>query len=244
MKKYFWADIGNSRIKICLMDSDDELTVDRINPNEISAYNWNNLKNGFCYITSVNKSNLAYFLTYTKIYNISTHIAEREVLSKILSYKIDMSKFASIGIDRLVATHAAVENFGFNTLSVDCGTALTTNYVDKDGEFRGGVISPGFEMRLEALNEKTGDLPKANLDLKPVNILNSNTEKAIAAGVFWGVWAEVEFMISKIGAKNVVITGGGAKYLFDLITNLNIYYDENLIFKGALSLAKKEKFFV
>ena len=59
-----------------------------------------------------------------------------------------------IGPDRLVNAVAAHERFGGPCVVVDFGTAITYDVVSADGEYLGGIISPGIEISLEALTER------------------------------------------------------------------------------------------
>src|SRR5436190_2643747 len=57
----------------------------------------------------------------------------------------------TLGMDRLAAVagmHAA--NPGKNNLVITLGTCATYNFITNNGAFRGGAISPGLQMRLDA----------------------------------------------------------------------------------------------
>ena len=56
-----------------------------------------------------------------------------------------------VGADRLVNTVAAHGTYDGPLIILDFGTATTFDIVDGDGNFRGGVISPGINLSLEAL---------------------------------------------------------------------------------------------
>jgi type III pantothenate kinase len=51
---------------------------------------------------------------------------------------------------------------------VDAGTAVTVDFVDGEGAFHGGVIAPGAQMMLDAMHEKTAQLPKVALGGQPL----------------------------------------------------------------------------
>src|SRR5581483_8543940 len=66
----------------------------------------------------------------------------------------------TLGPDRLAAVIAAYKTYpGQNSLVIDAGTAITYDYVDTEGKYFGGSISPGLNMRYKALNYYTGGLP-------------------------------------------------------------------------------------
>ena len=68
----------------------------------------------------------------------------------------------TLGADRLAAVVGAVTlKPQTDLLVVDAGTCITYDFVDAAGNYLGGNISPGVEMRLEALHNCTARLPLA-----------------------------------------------------------------------------------
>ena len=66
----------------------------------------------------------------------------------------------TLGSDRLAAAVGAWnEAAGRNLLVIDAGSAITIDFVSKDGKYNGGNIAPGIKMRLRALHEYTSRLP-------------------------------------------------------------------------------------
>ncbi len=66
----------------------------------------------------------------------------------------------TLGADRIAS--AVAGNFFFPdeaVLIINTGTCLTTDLVSAKGEYLGGTISPGLQMRLNALHHYTGNLP-------------------------------------------------------------------------------------
>ncbi len=66
-------------------------------------------------------------------------------------------------MDRLAAVVAA--NWlkpGHDVLVIDAGTCVTYDFIDADGAYHGGNISPGMRMRFKALNIFTDKLPKVS----------------------------------------------------------------------------------
>ena len=64
-----------------------------------------------------------------------------------------------LGADRLVNAIAAYERVGGACIAVDFGTAINYDVVSSEGEYLGGVISPGIEISLEALSARAARLP-------------------------------------------------------------------------------------
>src|SRR5215212_3647944 len=65
-----------------------------------------------------------------------------------------------IGADRLVNAVAAYEKVKGAVVVVDFGTAITYDPVSADGEYLGGIISPGVEISIEALYSRAAKLPR------------------------------------------------------------------------------------
>ena len=64
-----------------------------------------------------------------------------------------------VGADRLINTIAAHDRYPGPTIVVDFGTATTFDVVDADGNYRGGVIAPGTNLSLQALEQAAAKLP-------------------------------------------------------------------------------------
>ena len=64
---------------------------------------------------------------------------------------IRMDNPTEIGSDLIVASVAAIHDYGAPLLIVDMGTATTITAIDKDGVYTGGCICPGLKISLEAL---------------------------------------------------------------------------------------------
>ena len=141
----------------------------------------------------------------------------------------------TLGTDRLAAAVGAWSmSPGRDLLIVDAGTAITVDFVDRNGVFQGGNIAPGIKMRLRALHDYTGRLPMVE---KEGNIpeIGYDTESAIRSGVIKGICHEIDGYIDefrkKYGDVLVFLTGGDEKSLTNHIKN-RIFADRNLVAKG------------
>ena len=66
----------------------------------------------------------------------------------------------TLGYDRIAAAVGAHTIYpGRNVLVIDAGTAITYDVVTLKGEFLGGNISPGLEIRFKSLHRYTQRLP-------------------------------------------------------------------------------------
>ena len=76
----------------------------------------------------------------------------------------------TLGADRLAAVVGAVTlKPQTDLLVVDAGTCITYDFVDAAGNYLGGNISPGVEMRLEALHNCTARLPRKPTETPPTS---------------------------------------------------------------------------
>ncbi|TJX15563.1 type III pantothenate kinase [Tissierella creatinini] len=120
-----------------------------------------------------------------------------------------------VGADRIVNAVAAYEKYGGPVIIVDFGTANTFCYVNKEGDYLGGAITPGIRISSEALFLRTAKLPKVEL-LKPEKVIGKNTVSSIQSGMVNGFIGMVdhiiELMMNEMEVEhkdiNVVATGG------------------------------------
>ena len=139
------------------------------------------------------------------------------------------------GRNRLAAAvGAASEAPGQNLLVIDAGSAITIDFVGKDGKYNGGNIAPGIKMRLRALHEYTSRLPMVDKEGDTPTI-GYDTETAIRSGVLNGICHEIEGYINEFKQKYcdvlVFLTGGDEKPLKNRIKNC-IFADKYLVAKG------------
>ncbi|MCD8166505.1 MAG: type III pantothenate kinase [Bacteroides sp.] len=141
----------------------------------------------------------------------------------------------TLGYDRVAAVAGANYLFpGKNILVVDAGTALTFEFVDAEGQYQGGNISPGIQMRFKALNTFTFGLPL--IDEKGEScLIGYSTETAIRSGVLNGIKYEVEGYIRNMKEKYpdflVFLTGGDEISFESNLKNIN-FTDKFLVLKG------------
>ncbi len=140
----------------------------------------------------------------------------------------------TLGKDRLAAVIGAHKNYKGNKLVIDSGTCTKYDFIDKKGQYLGGNIAPGLEMRLQAMHHFTDKLPSVKVK-QPKSILGTTTKEAINNGAVYGIILEIEAMISRLKAEkgqiNVILTGGSASFLGQFVKS-KIFVDTNLVMKG------------
>lgn len=141
----------------------------------------------------------------------------------------------TLGTDRIAAVVGAQAiHPQRNVLVIDAGTCITYEFLDAQGTYQGGNISPGMQMRLKALHQFTSRLPEVSSEGE-VPEMGYDTDTAIRAGVIQGIRAEMSGYISRFLKKYpdlFVFLTGGDNFSFD--TNLKniIFADRFLVLKG------------
>ncbi len=117
-----------------------------------------------------------------------------------------------IGADRLVNAVAAYDRIGEACVVVDFGTAITFDPVSAEGEYLGGIITPGVEISMEALTERAAALPKIDL-VEPRTLIGKTTVDAIRSGIVYGFAGQVDGIVRRLreelGEETATIATGG-----------------------------------
>jgi len=146
-----------------------------------------------------------------------------------------------VGADRIGDAVGAVEMFpGRNLIVADFGTATTVCAISKNKEFLGGNIIPGVQLAMEALEERTAQLP--SVEIRPVkSAIGKTTIESIQGGLYWSNVGMVRELVSRITAEAfsddppLVIGTGGFSHLFDR-ENLFDHVVSDLILVGLLKV--------
>ena len=141
----------------------------------------------------------------------------------------------TLGKDRLAGVVAANDFFPkTNCLVIDAGTCITYDFIDKEGNYLGGSISPGLKMRLQAMNHFTAKLPLVEQkSLK--SFIGNDTESSLQTGGLMGAVMEIRGFIDSYNNSftkiNTILTGGDSAWL---AKNLEkpIFVKQNLILHG------------
>ena len=149
-----------------------------------------------------------------------------------LPIKINYSTPQTLGRDRIAAAVGAQVLFpASNVLIIDIGTAITIDFLDKNGVYQGGTISPGPEMRAKALNTFTSKLPLVEVPDKS-ELAGKSTIDALQFGILNGVRFEIDGYINAYRAETqdvkMVVTGGAAA----IVNRADVVYEPNLVIIG------------
>lgn len=118
----------------------------------------------------------------------------------------------TLGVDRIAAACGAMEIFPHqNCLVIDAGTCINYEFLDSEANYHGGAISPGIQMRFEAMHKFTSRLPLLN-EINKIDLVGNSTESCMKSGVVNGVLAEVGGIIDQYAEKfpglGVILCGG------------------------------------
>jgi type III pantothenate kinase len=133
-----------------------------------------------------------------------------------------------IGADRLVNAVAAYDRVKGACVVVDFGTALTYDPVSADGDYLGGIISPGVEISLEALYSRAAKLPRVDL-APPRMLIGKSTIDAIRSGVIYGFAGQVDTILRRLRAEmgecETIATGGLSEHIVPFCEEVDIVDD-------------------
>ncbi len=142
---------------------------------------------------------------------------------------------AQVGADRLVNAVAGYQKHKEAFVVVDFGTATTFDLIDHQGAYRGGVIAPGINLSLEALDLAAARLPRITVK-KPSVVVGRNTVSAMQSGIYWGYVGLLEGLIKRIhnefGDTTKVLATGGLAPLFAEATAIINEIDLDMTIRG------------
>jgi type III pantothenate kinase len=214
-------DIGNSFVKAAIFENDSLLKLEHYQSHEIT--NWEVFIAGYqvsrAIIVSVKKEKAAWESELTG--KVPVVYFNRNMAAGIKNHYATPE---TLGLDRLAAMIAVHYLYPqTNTLVIDAGTCITYDYLDDRGNYFGGSISPGLNMRYEALNHYTSALPLLSADVKFDHESGQDTRGAILSGVQNGITYELTGFIESYRKNcpelNIVLTGGDGIFFDTLLKN-------------------------
>ncbi|MBP3374295.1 MAG: type III pantothenate kinase [Bacteroidaceae bacterium] len=226
-------DIGNTVAKLVAFDGDEPVEEIRTCNDSLSALG--------AFATK-------YAFTHGIVGTVKGLTAEAE--EQLRSLKIPILRFSpqtpvpitnrykspeTLGADRLAAAVGASSlKPGKDLLIIDAGTCVTYEVIDAKGNYWGGNIAPGMQMRLRSLNEFTAKLPLVSAE-GDVPGMGYDTETAIRSGVLRGMKYEIEGYIRSMRRKYphlLVFLTGGDKINFDTTIKSIIFADKFIVPRG------------
>ncbi|TAE34579.1 MAG: type III pantothenate kinase [Alphaproteobacteria bacterium] len=147
---------------------------------------------------------------------------------------VDVDHPEEVGADRLVNAYEGWKRYQCGMVIIDFGTATTFDVVTKEGVYIGGVIAPGVNLSLDALQKAAAKLPSIGVRC-PSHVIGRNTVAAMESGIYYGYVGMIEGLLNRIkkeyGDIEKVIATGGLAPLYvrsipqidDIVSDLTIY---------------------
>jgi len=243
-------DIGNTRIKWAVADSDDTILM------------------SFTTKTNPPSSSIQKALARCSIYGrvsavviagvvpvVTRRIADmaQENIKKVMPVVLDLAAFKKVmpvkvkpvippGTDRLANAYAVSKLYPLPVCSVDAGSAVTVEVVDYLGRFIGGTISPGEQLQLSALFSETSELHRIPPLPRKTPAIGKDTAAAIAAGIrtgiTWAVYGILQGIEQELKGtlKHIIVTGGSGRRIASFLKGRyeTVVYDKDLTLRGIL----------
>lgn len=227
-------DIGNSRIKWGITDSDAVLQHSGLLEQDTEAFEallqrlHGNHPITASTVVCVGRETL--YQQLASIVRQVTGVGVTRFISRknAAGVKNAYRDFQTLGADRWAALIAAYRLYPAPLLVCDCGTALTLDLVESDGAHIGGYILPGLRMARLSLHEGTENLPQTQGgDL----ISATDSVSAISNGTLLQLVAAIEHVVAEHGQPNCVLTGGDAVFIGSFL-GFPFHHDPDLVLKG------------
>jgi type III pantothenate kinase len=116
--------------------------------------------------------------------------------------------------------------------------------VSGKGEYLGGIIAPGINLSLEALQRAAAKLHGVAIT-RPKKLIGSNTTSAMQSGIYYGYAGLIEGIVNRIkkerGGKIKVIATGGLASLYAGATPVIDEVDGDLTIRGLRLISQRQK---
>ena len=154
--------------------------------------------------------------------------------SSMLEKKYDIPSYLTP--DRAASVIAARYLFKGRSCTIfDFGTVFAIDFIDKDGKYEGGCISPGCHTRFRSLYRYSKSLPLLDAP-EEVPEIGTDIATSINTGVISGMMFEIDGYVSNRPENICVFTGGDAIYFAKRRKN-SIFAVCNLVLMGLALIA-------
>ena len=152
-----------------------------------------------------------------------------------VNFPTELDVPSEIGTDRIVNALCAWRLYQKPSIIIDFGTATTFDVVGKKGIYLGGVIAPGVNLSINALQSAAARLPRIAIT-KQDNVIGKNTVSAMTSGIYWGYIGLIKNILLKIekelNYKMLILATGGLSDFFSNEIAKGIIINKDLTLKG------------
>jgi type III pantothenate kinase len=225
MDKLLAIDIGNTTISFGIFNSNKLIISFKIPTVKQSLYK-EGIKDAFCR-AKVSYQDISKIIICSVVPDASLEL--KKVLNQLFKVKalevtkdikipiINKYRFPKqVGQDRLVNAYAGLKLYGKGLILVDFGTAITFDLVSRKGEYLGGLIFPGLDLCVYALNTRTALLPEIKIK-NPQGLIGRDTVSSMNIGIVSGIAGACDVIIKRLQNKfkgfKVIATGGNAEFI-------------------------------
>lgn len=230
-------DIGNTNTKLGLFENDELIQVVKLKNADVEANSriFEDYEISSCIISSVNDQvlNQLNLENFGKLCHLSP--------TTPLPYSIKYETPDTLGKDRIAVVAASSRLFPKrNSLVIDFGTCITYDFLTSEGDYLGGSISPGIQLRLRAMHTQTDKLPMIFWDHTELpETIGKSTISSMLSGVVNGAIKEMNGFVSEYESRyedlQILITGGDANFFEKALKN-GIFADQNLVLIGLYEI--------
>ena len=250
------VDIGNTNITLGIFNGDKLLFTSRLATDKrrtedqfavelLNIFKLHNVENSSfsgAMVSSVVPEITEYFRrAVEKVTGKEPKIIQSDIGSGL---KVVNNAVGCLGADIAAVSVAAIKKYPLPCFIMDLGTATKIILIDKDEMFRGCTISAGVRISLDALAQRTSQLPSVSLTA-PESSIGTNTVDCMKSGIVFGTAAMLDGLTARMEkdfgeeVKSVVATGGLSK---EIVKNCQreVIYDKNLILEGLKFIYEQE----
>lgn len=213
------VDIGNSRIKWGIGTGKDIITGKALlhqNNIDQSVFleSWQNLEQP----ERMAIANVSSECLSTDICNLARQlwpgieIIHPSAQAKAHGVKNCYQKPEQLGVDRWLCLLALNRYYELPACVVNCGTAVTVDFINHQGMHLGGMIMPGLTLMKKSLHQETDSLQYYQKTF-PIGLAD-NTGAAIYNGTLLSVAGLVEYITAQQASQyKLILTGGDAELI-------------------------------
>src|SRR5680860_356688 len=147
----------------------------------------------------------------------------------------------------LDAAHAPRRRFHEPCIVVDCGTAVTIDALDAEGQHLGGLILPGLELMRRSLLEHTARISfGSDGDSDDQALFGRSTAQGVRVGARLALTASIDRIVADMGAYSIrlhgsvpvhnIMTGGAGMHMLGYLA-ARYEFEPKLVLQGLAIIA-------